>query len=225
MEISCISASTFRSCFIDLMKLTLLIIIVTSAVSILAFQNRSLMDRYIFNPFIIQQRKEWFRFISSGFLHADWIHLLVNMFVLFSFGFVLEDYFHALFEGKAEVYFLLLYVGGLMTSVLPTFKKQKDNPSYNALGASGAVSAIVFSFILFNPLQELCLYGVLCLPGIIFGVAYLFYCYYMGKKGGGNINHDAHLWGALYGFFFTIILKPVLFINFIQQLIHTGNAL
>ncbi len=207
------------------MKITLLIIIVTSAFSALAFQNRRLTDRFIFNPFIIHQRKEWFRFISSGFLHADWLHLIVNMFVLFSFGFVLEDYFRAIFEEKAEVYYLLLYVGGLMTSVLPTFRKHKDNPSYNALGASGAVSAVVFSFILFNPLQELCLYGILCLPGIIFGVIYLFYCYYMGKKGQGNINHDAHLWGALYGFFFTVLLKPSLILGFIQQIIHTTDAL
>lgn len=207
------------------MKLTLIILILTSAVSALAFQDRSIINRFIFNPFIIHQRKEWYRFISSGFLHADWLHLLVNMFVLFSFGFVLEDYFQAYFEEKAEVYFLLLYVGGLMTSVLPTFKKQMHNPAYNALGASGAVSAVVFSFILFNPLQQLCIYGILCLPGIIFGVGYLFYCYYMGKKGHGNINHDAHLWGALYGFFFTIILKPSLAVSFIQQIIHTSHAL
>jgi membrane associated rhomboid family serine protease len=207
------------------MSLTLLIIIVTFAVSALAFQNRSIMERYIFNPYIIDQKKEWFRFVSSGFLHADWIHLLVNMFVLFSFGYALETYFDELFNEKAEVYFVLLYVGGLMTSVLPTYRKQKNNPSYNALGASGAVSAVVFAFILLNPLHELCLYGVLCLPGIIFGVLYLFYCYYMGKKGQGNINHDAHLWGALYGFFFTILLKPSLLPAFIQQIIHTTDAL
>lgn len=207
------------------MNITLLIIILTSAVSVLAFQNESIRERFIFNPYIINQKKEWFRFISSGFLHADWIHLLVNMFVLFSFGYALEDYFHAYFGEKAQVYFILLYVGGLMTSVLPTFKKQKNNPSYNALGASGAVSSVVFSFILFNPLHELCLYGILCLPGIIFGVIYLFYCYYMGKKGQDNINHDAHMWGALYGFFFTIILKPGLFISFIEQIIQTNNVL
>ncbi len=183
------------------------------------------MERFIFNPYIIQQRKEWFRFISSGFLHADWIHLLINMFVLYSFGYALENYFKAVFEQRGEVYFILLYVGGLMTSVLPTFKKQKDNPSYNALGASGAVSAVVFSFILFNPLQSLCLYGILCLPGIIFGVIYLVYCYYAGKKGEGNINHDAHLWGAIYGFFFTALLEPSLLMNFFQQIVHTSDAL
>lgn len=183
------------------------------------------MDRFIFNPYIVQSKKEWFRFISSGMLHADWIHLFVNMFVLFSFGSALEDTFKETFGGKAEVYFLLLYVGALMASVLPTYKKQKDNPAYNALGASGAVSAVVFSFILFYPLHELCLYGLLCLPGIIFGVLYLVYCYYMAKKAQDNINHDAHLWGALYGFFFTVLLKPDLFISFLQQIIHTGNAL
>jgi len=207
------------------MNLTLLIIIITSAISILAFQNRGLMERYIFNPYTIHHRKEWFRFISSGFLHADWLHLIINMLVLFSFGFTLERYFDSYFGEKSQVYFVLLYIGGMMTAVLPTYSKHKDNPSYNALGASGAVAAVVFSFILFNPLQNLCLYGILCMPGIIFAILYLIYCYYMAKKGGDNINHDAHLWGAVYGFLFTILLKPSLFLEFIQQIIHRNNAL
>ena len=110
-------------------------------------------------------------------------------------------------------------------SIIPTYSKQKNNPGYHALGASGAVSAVVFSFILFNPLQRLCFYGILCLPGIIFGILYLVYCYYMGRKGGDRINHDAHLWGALYGFFFTIILKPSLIVSFFDQLIYFRNAI
>lgn len=193
-------------------------------VSIISFQKQEWQSRLILNPYVIQQRKEWYRFISSGFIHADWIHLLVNVFVLFSFGAVVESYFRLNFGESSHFYFLLLYFGGMITAVLPSYSKNKNNPAYNSLGASGAVSAVVFSFILFDPLQKLCLYGLLCLPGIIFGVAYLFYCYYMAKKGGDNINHDAHLWGALFGFFFTVLLKPSLLMEFVHQLINSGNA-
>ncbi|REJ80349.1 MAG: rhomboid family intramembrane serine protease [Bacteroidetes bacterium] len=203
--------------------LTLYLIIATSVLSFISFQNHNILGRLIFNPFIVSKKGEWYRFISSGFIHADWIHLLVNMFVLFSFGGAVEHYFQEYFPNQGKVLFLILYFGGLMCSILPTYKKHRENPHYNALGASGAVSSVVFAFILFNPLQELCLYGILCLPGIIFGAIYLFYCYYMGKKGGDNINHDAHMWGAIYGFVFTILLKPELFIQFFNQIFHTYN--
>ena len=139
--------------------------------------------------------------------------------------YMVEDYYLALFGSRGVINFLLLYVGALGMSIIPTYSKQKNNPGYHALGASGAVSAVVFSFILFNPLQRLCFYGILCLPGIIFGILYLVYCYYMGRKGGDRINHDAHLWGALYGFFFTIILKPSLIVSFFDQLIYFRNAI
>ena len=201
------------------MNLTLYIIIITGIVSFLAFNDQRMMQRLIFNPYVIHQRKEWYRFISSGLIHADWLHLIVNMFVLYSFGGVVEDYYKIYFGDQAVVYFLLLYVGGLMASVLITYKKQKDNPGYNALGASGAVSGIVFASIVFDPMQKLALYGVIELPGIIFGVLYIIFCYYMDKRGGTGINHDAHLWGAVYGFVFTIILRPSLFLLFIDKLV------
>lgn len=201
------------------------ILIVTCIVSFLAFQNHSVLDKLIFSPYLVQQRREWYRFFSSGLIHADWLHLIVNMFVLYTFGRVVEDYYLQLFGSRAMVNFLLLYIGGLGMSILPTYSKQRNNPGYHALGASGAVSAIVFSFILFNPLQRLCFYGILCLPGILFGILYLIYCYYMGKRGKDNINHDAHLWGALYGFFFTIVLKPSLIVSFFDQLIYFRNAI
>jgi membrane associated rhomboid family serine protease len=150
-------------------------------------------------------------------IHADWMHLLINMFVLYSFGNFVEQAFRELFEERATLYFLILYFGGMAASVIPTYEKNKNKSEYNALGASGAVSAVVFTFILFRPLERLCLYGLLCLPGIIFGAGYLVYCYYASKKGGDNINHDAHLWGALFGFALPIILKPALFFSFINQ--------
>ena len=199
--------------------MTLYILLATVAVSIGAFQSRQVLDRLIFNPYKVHKQSEWYRFLSSGLIHADWMHLLVNMFVLYSFGPVVEQYYADAFGGKAGPYFLVLYAGGLVFSILPTYRKRLNQPGYNALGASGAVSAIVFSYILFNPLQKLCLYGLLCLPGILFGLGYVFYSYYMDKKAKDNINHDAHLWGAVYGFVFTILLQPSLLKSFFAQII------
>lgn len=202
-----------------------ILVVVTIAVSLLAFSNGEYMSKLIFNPYMIDKQKQWYRFISSGFIHADFIHLAVNMFVLYSFGGIIENYFNAYFEGRSSYYFLLLYFGGMVTAVIPTFKKNKDNMSYNALGASGAVSAVIFAFILLEPMQKICLYGILCLPSIVFGVAYLIYCYYMDKKGGDNVNHDAHKWGALFGFFFTVLLKPDLLLSFFQKLIYFRDVI
>lgn len=207
--------------------MTTFILIATCIVSFLAFQSNEMKSKMIFNPYVIHTNKQWYRFISSGLIHADWIHLLVNMYVLYFFGSNVEFFYQAVFGEKATVYFIILYFGGMMMSVLPTFGKHKNDPGYNALGASGAVSAVVFSFILFNPLDKLCLYGLpfLCLPSVIFGVAYLVYCYYSAKRGGDNINHDAHFWGALYGFFLTVILKPALIVSFLDQLIYFRHVI
>jgi membrane associated rhomboid family serine protease len=179
----------------------------------------------IFNPYLIHTDRQWYRFISGGLIHADWIHLLVNMYVLYFFGNFVETYFHEIFEEKATGYFLLLYIGGLMMSVLPTFGKRKDDPGYNALGASGAVSSVVFAFILLNPLEKLYLFGMIALPGIVFGVGYLVYCIYAARKGRDNVNHDAHFWGALYGFFLTVLLKPSLLVSFFDQIIYFRHSI
>ncbi len=217
---SCISVLTFEA-----MSLTLLILLVTVAVSMIAFGNPGLQDKLMFKPYRIDGNREWYRFVSSGLIHADWMHLLVNMFVLFSFGEMVEFYYEQTFPEKGPVLYFLLYFGGMMTAVLPTYRKHRNNPGYNGLGASGAVSAVVFAFILFNPLERLCLYGVLCLPGVIFGVAYLVFSYYMDKRGGDRVNHDAHLWGAIYGLVFTVLLKPSLLIHFFEQLVYFRNAI
>lgn len=205
--------------------MTTTFLIVTLIVSAIALQNRSVMSRLIFNPYSIHMRNEWYRFFSSGLIHADFIHLAVNMFVLYSIGNVVESYYNELFGERASVYYLLLYVSSLLMSIFPTYNKHKNDPYYNGLGASGAVSAVVFTFILLNPMQSLCLYGIICLPGIIYGGLYLYYCYYMGKKGGDNINHSAHMWGAIYGFTYTIFLKPSLIGDFFTRLIHFRDAI
>jgi len=191
---------------------------VTLIASVICFQRRDLMDKLIFNPEKIARKNEWYRFITSGFIHADWMHLLINMFVLYSFGQVVEGYYREIFGSAGRNYYLLLYFGGLVMSVLPTYSKHKNDPAYNALGASGAISGVVFTYILFNPAAKLYLYGLLSLPGIVFGILYLAYCYYAAKKGGDFINHDAHLWGALFGICFTLAMKPSIGPYFIEQL-------
>ena len=205
--------------------MTTFFIIITIIVSAIAFQNHTLYRKLIFNPYTINSQKQWYRFFSSGLIHADLIHLAINMLVLYSFGGIVEYYYLDAFGERAGLYFFILYVSSLMMSLIPTYNSHKLNPSYNGLGASGAVSAVVFSLILFNPMHRLCLYGFICLPGIIFGALYLVYCIYMGKRGGDNINHSAHMWGAIYGFSFTFLLKPALLMDFFEKLIFFRNAI
>jgi membrane associated rhomboid family serine protease len=176
------------------------------------------MARLIFNPYMIQVRRQWWRFFTCGFIHADWLHLGINMLVFWSFGQAVETYYGYVFEDKSVFYFILLYLGGIVISITPSYKKHLHNPGYNALGASGAVAAILFTAILFDPLKPIYLYGIISIPGIILGIAYLAYSYYMDKKGNDHINHDAHFWGAVFGVVFTLALKPTLFLHFIDKL-------
>lgn len=199
--------------------MTILIIIITVIISITAFYQADIFDKLKFNPYKTSHNKEIWRIISYGFIHADWMHLAVNMIVLLSFGSLVSSYFGMIFPGKATYYYLLLYFGGLFISAAPAFGKHKENPYYNSVGASGAVSAILFSSIVFDPMNKIYLFFVpIGIPAIIFGVLYLVYSAYMNKKGTDNIGHDAHFWGGIYGFALTIALKPDLFNHFLYQI-------
>ncbi len=202
------------------MDITTLIIIITTIVSLLAFRDRSHIYRKLaFSPYEINKFKQYYRFLSYALVHADWMHLFINMLVLYSFGRVTESYYTIYFGNKVILYFLLLYIGAIAISVLPSFGKNKDNYLYTAVGASGAVSAVVFASILFSPLSKLILFPIpIPIPAILFAVLYLGYSYYMSKKNIDNIGHDVHFWGALYGFVFTVALKPSLFLSFIAQI-------
>ena len=201
--------------------LTLTFVIITVLTSLLAFGNPSVMGAAIFYPFAIRQRKEYYRFITSGFIHADIIHLAVNMYVLYSFGDLLEKvYFPAVFGEKTKLYFLLLYVGGLIISDIPSYFRHRYNASYRALGASGAVSSVVFACILLGPFDGGIglLFIPIYLPPVIFGALYLLYSMFMSRAGHDNINHDAHFFGAVWGLLFPVLLKPELFTYFIEQI-------
>jgi len=201
------------------MSVTIIIIAITVIVSLLAFNNHEIFRRLAFNAYDIKHFKNSYRFLSYALIHADWIHLFINMMVLYSFGGIVEEYYQMLFGVKGILYFVLLYVGGTALSTLPSYGKHKDDYSYTAVGASGAVSAVVFTYILFDPLGKLTLFPIpIGIPAIIFGALYLIYSAYMGKKNIDNVGHDAHFWGAVFGFVFTIVLKPELILRFFSIL-------
>jgi membrane associated rhomboid family serine protease len=201
------------------MIITWIIIIITAATSIPAFSNNELFSRMRFNAYIIRENKQWYRFFSYGFLHADWTHLLINMFVLYSFGEQVEFFMNHYFGAEGRLFYILLYAGGIIISTIPSYIKHKHDTWYNAVGASGAVSAVVFSSIIFWPNSKIMFLLIpIPMPAVLFGILYLVYSAYMAKRATDNIGHDAHFWGALFGVGFTILLKPELALLFVQQL-------
>jgi len=202
--------------------MTLIIVAITAIISILAFNREGLFYKLMMNPYQVHHRKEYYRLFTHGFLHADWVHLIINMLVLFSFGSAVERYFGSLESNgmiqNSSLMFLVLYLSGIIISSLSTQFKHKNNPQYNSVGASGAVSAVLFTSIFFAPFQKVLFYAVIPIPGIIFGVLYLVYSQYMTRKNSDNINHDAHFVGAVYGLIFPILLEPSLFSRFINEI-------
>lgn len=202
--------------------MTYVIIAITAIVSFAAFGNSILFQRLLLNPYIVFKRNEWYRLISHAFVHANFLHLFVNMIVLLSFGRYVESILQQLHAmgsiGMHQVHFLILYMGAAIVSSLTTLKKHKNDPYYQSVGASGAVSAIVFFSIFFSPLERLYLMAIIPIPGIVFAIAYLFYSNYMSRRGGDNINHDAHFVGAVFGFIYPILIDPKLFFFFLKQL-------
>ena len=190
--------------------LTYIIIAITCLISISAFQNRILFSKLLFNGSMIHDHKEWFRFLTHAFIHADFIHLAMNMYVLYMFGGMVEDVFISEFETvRGEAYFFLLYFIGIVASSFPSYEKHKNDYHYNSVGASGAVSAVVFSAILLNPWMSLSLMFIpIPIPAPIFGVLYLIYCRYAANHAKDNVAHDVHYWGSLFGAVFTIVILP-----------------
>ena len=198
--------------------IVLVIIGLTSISSFMAFSNRMLFEKLLFNASCIYEKNEWYRFFTHGLIHADFGHLLLNMFVLYSFGTALESYyFGPLFGTNAPLVFALLYVTALPISSMYSYFKNKFNAGYSAVGASGAVAAVVFSAILISPISTLWVWFI-PVKAFIFGVLYLVYSWYMDKKGNDSVGHSAHFWGAIYGLVFTVVLKPFLALNFIIQI-------
>lgn len=190
--------------------ITVIIIAITCIVSILCFNGTLNGNKLIFNAYQVWHRKEWYRMLTSGMIHSGWGHLFFNMLTLYFFGRVVEQYFSAAFGGvPGAVLYVMLYVSALAISSLGDLVKYRDNWNYNALGASGAVSAVLFASILFAPKMGIYIYLIpIPVPGYIFAPLYLLYCWYMAKRNMDNIGHTAHFWGAVYGILFPIICKP-----------------
>ncbi|MGN6495228.1 MAG: rhomboid family intramembrane serine protease [Agriterribacter sp.] len=190
------------------MSITLIIIIMTCIISFTAFRNEKVFDDLIFYPPAITEKKQYYRYFTCGFIHANVPHLLFNMYSFWIFGRYVEILFMAKFGTAAGKWlYLIMYLSALFFCLLPTYLKNKNNYYYRSLGASGAVSAVIFAFIFLAPLEDL---GLIILPGFkipgfIFGALYLVISSVLDKRGGGNINHSAHIWGALYGIVFLIV--------------------
>ena len=198
------------------MPITLIIIAITSVVSFMAFKNARLLNDLLLWPPAVARQREYHRLVTYGLVHADFMHLLFNMITLYFFGRVMESFFTS---RLGTFGFALFYVGALVVSILPTYLKNRNNPEYRSLGASGAVSAVLFAFILLAPWQMIIVL-VLPLPAIVYAFAYTAYSIYMDRRGGGYVNHSAHLWGALYGVLVTLLVDPRVLPYFLNALAH-----
>ncbi|NII84218.1 rhomboid family intramembrane serine protease [Pedobacter riviphilus] len=189
-----------------------LIFVFTIITSLYAFYDHSLYGKFMLHPFSVSKGQNVYTLITSGLVHADWMHLFFNMFTFYAFAFTLER-----LMGSWQ--FGLLYFLGLVLSDLPTVIKHKDHFNYNSLGASGAISAVLFSYILFNPMSKIYIMFIpIGIPAVVFGILYLIYCAYASRNSRDHINHDAHFFGALTGLIFTIIFVPGILQNFIAML-------
>lgn len=194
--------------------ITLALIAVTAVISILAWQQPRLLDALIYWPPAVK-RGQWYRLLTHGFIHADGSHLLFNMITLYFFGSTMERVLTPYIGGLG---FLLFYLGGIVVAILPTHLRQRNNPNYRSLGASGAVTATLFAFILLQPWARLIVF-VLPVPAIVFAVVYVAYSIWAEKRGQDNIGHSAHLWGAAWGVLFMITLEPAVVPYFFAQLL------
>jgi len=216
------------------LSITLIIIIITSIISFTGFNNANVIDKLIFDPPAVANHKEWYRFFTCGFIHKDIPHLIFNMYALYLFGQGqsehlapgVEPIFHSIFYAKGKLLYLLMYVLALPVCLLPTYEKNKNNYNYRSLGASGAVSAVVFAYIMLNPMQGVGLIFIpIFIPGFLFGAIYLIVSYLLDRRGGGGINHSAHIYGALFGIAFVIIASALfsdypVFNRFLESIKH-----
>lgn len=201
------------------MFLTYVLLAVNVGLSLWAFENSDLRNKWMFNPHACKHQGQWYRLITHAFIHNDFMHLLFNMYVLYLFGQMVEVKFLELFGNKGYYYFILMYFGAMVFSSLPSLLKHSENPMYNSLGASGAVSGVVFAFIAINPSHGMGLLFIpIFIPAIFFGVLYLVAEYFLSKRGQTGIAHDAHLFGALFGFAFTLAINWQEFGMFIDNI-------
>ena len=206
------------------LTITVIIIIITVLVSLGAFNNGKLQEDLIFYPPAVTHRNQWYRFITCGLIHADFGHLLFNMLSLYLFGRFVEEKFLEIFGDAGKWFYLAMYITALFISLLPTYLKNKNNTNYRSLGASGAVSAVVFAGLMIAPYVEVGFFIIPpIIPGFIFGPLYLIISAWLDRRGGDNINHSAHLWGAVYGVLFIVVAGKLVGYNAVGGFIDGVN--
>ncbi|MES2269018.1 MAG: rhomboid family intramembrane serine protease [Bacteroidota bacterium] len=188
-----------------------IIFVLTLATSLWAFSNENIYGEFILNPYNVSRGHKVYTVITSGLIHKDWNHLFFNMLSYYFFAFQLEAVL-------GHWQFGLLYVLSLILSDLPSIQKHKEDIWYNSLGASGAISAVIFSFIMFSPTSQMGIMFIpIPIPAWIFGILYLVYCHFASKHARDNVNHDAHFYGAVSGVIITFALHHNIINEFIQQ--------
>jgi membrane associated rhomboid family serine protease len=197
--------------------ITLIIIAITCLLSWLAFSNRTLANRLILWPPAVNRQRQYDRLLTYGFIHANASHLLFNMITLFFFGGLIEQIMRRM-SGDVWTY-PLFYLSALVVAILPSYIKNRENPDYRSLGASGAVSAMLFAFILISPWSLIYVFGV-PIPAILYAVLYVAYSVWMSWRGTDNINHSAHLVGAAFGVAFMLLIHPQILPVFLAQLMN-----
>ncbi len=205
------------------MALTYIIIAITVVVSIMAFSNTTLFYRLALNPYDIIRKRQWWRLLTHGLVHGDYTHLLINMLVFWSFGSSVERIFDSMAASgiiiNGSFWFIFLYLGAMIISSIRDVFEQQRNPMYNSIGASGAVSAMVFTSIFFAPWSKIYLMAIVPIPAILFGAFYLWYEHRQAQQNSTRINHRAHIYGAIFGFVLPILMEPSLLIRFFNQLV------
>jgi membrane associated rhomboid family serine protease len=202
------------------LSITIIIVIITTLVSIGGFNNQKIIDDLIFYPPAVTHRKQWYRFFTCGLIHADFGHLIFNMLSLFLFGRFVEEKFAQIFDENGKWFYLAMYVSSLLISILPTYFRHQNNYAYRSLGASGAVSAVVFAGLMIAPYVEVGFFFIPpIIPGFIFGPLYLIISALLDRRGGDNINHSAHIWGAVYGLVFIIGMGKIVGFDAIAEFI------
>lgn len=204
--------------------ITLTLVAIIVIFSLYGFNNQQTLHKYLFHPYSIYHNKEHYRFLTHAFIHGDFIHLAFNCLALYGFGSALEDYFFPqLFGPKSgKVYYLILFTGGIYAASITEYYRNRNNVSYSSLGASGAISSVLFCFIMLSPLSTISFF-FFPMPGWVAGLLLLGVSYYLIRRKKttsytDNISHESHFWGALFGIAFIITLKPALVKHFISQI-------
>ena len=198
-----------------------IIFVITIVTSLLAFYNTELYGKFMLHPYSVSRGQKLYTLITSGLIHRDWMHLLMNMLSYYFFAFQLERIFVSA-SSWGHIQFGMLYLVSLVLSDMGSIVKHKEHFWYNSLGASGAICAVLFSYILFFPLTTLMIMPIpVPIPAVLYGILFLAYCVYASKNAQDSINHEAHFLGAIAGLLITIILYPHIIGHFISQ--FTGN--